>query len=375
MDALEKNARGQQYISVFFDNFNEANTDWVDSDEAWTFDYTNRTLTSTANGDVSDGSNCLILNKMYHADKRVASFRIKFASDTVLDIGFRSVLASNHDGEGKVRIDLVNDQLIIYNGFTTSVATKDISSFTISTDDWYIVEVERKNLVASLRIRNFITGDEVSLDYEFPNGFFFDELYTLGKASGGDVVIKEFNVSMMLNPLIYIIGDSITAYSSQIGGWSYLLNRDLDDNIVVSGRGNDTGASAPVKFETEARFIKPKYLMWCYGHNGEGITAARLSEVQDLCDEIGCKFIVNHMTCMREDLHIGRNAVVEEEGYRGARFDVATARDGNPYPVASDSNIRADSNLYMDTCIHPNLAGNLKMYERLKIDLPELFFR
>ena len=67
------------------------------------------------------------------------------------------------------------------------------------------------------------------------------------------------------------------------------------------------------------------------------------------------------------------NEIIEKLGYRGARFDIATARDFNPYPVEGDTAFRADPTLYRDNATHPNIDGNRRMYARLKIDLPELF--
>lgn len=375
-DSLEKHP----YVSVFFDNFNSSNSDWLDSDEAWTFDYTNQNVVSTANGDVYAKTNCLILNRKYLADKRLMSFRCKFASDTVLDIGFNNA-DTTHDGCNKVTIDIGNHQIKMYDMYKNATSsyplldTKDISGFTIDTDKWYMVRVERHNLVATVSIQDYITGESVSMNYTFLNGFFFEELYTIAKVSGGNITIKDFDVSIMNEPLIYVVGDSITAYACEVGGWVERFNKDLNNRIVASGRGNDNATSVATLFDTEVKYIKPKVLMWCHGHNGGGVTSQGLAAIKTLCDGIGCKMYVNHITCMASDNHIARNAIIDADGYRGAKFDVATARNGMPYVVPGDSAIRADSSLYMDGNIHPNLAGNLKMYERLRIDVPELFMQ
>ena len=131
----------------------------------------------------------------------------------------------------------------------------------------------------------------------------------------------------MLNPLVYIVGDSITAFASSEKGWANMLANDINGNVVISARGNDSAISIPRKFETEVKHIKPKYLLWCHGHNGEGITESRLDEVQSLCNQYGIKLLVNHVTCMAGDAHIAKNEIIERKGYRGTRFDIATAVD------------------------------------------------
>ena len=263
--------------------------------------------------------------------------------------------------------------LLIYSGFATKVKNVSIEDFEISQDKWYLLEVERFGLNAIVRIKDFITGDSREVVYKFDNGFFFDETYVLGVASGGNVSIKEVNVNIMNKPLVYIIGDSITAHACAENGWVYNLNQDLDGNTICSARGNDSAPSIITKFETEIKYIKPTYLLWCHGHNGEGITESRVQEVQGLCDTYGIKLYINHVTCMYNDGHLTPNETIEKLGYRGARFDIATARDFNPYPVEGDTAFRADLTLYKDSAIHPNIDGNRRMYARLKMDLPELF--
>ena len=100
-----------------------------------------------------------------------------------------------------------------YNGFNTVVATTNFDSFSIDTNKYYIIELERNRLVASLTIYDYITKESVSVSYKFSNGFFFDELYVIGKVSGGNVVIKEFNVNIMLN--IHVL----RIFSTQIFCW------------------------------------------------------------------------------------------------------------------------------------------------------------
>ena len=366
-----KKIKKNNYISVFFDNFNTVKEDWINTN--WAIDTTNRTLKSTTSGaNVETKENCITLNRMYHADKRYLQLKIKFELDTIFDIGFKNI-AEYADGNGKVRIDIANKQLEIYSGFVTKVKNVSIEDFEISQDKWYLLEVERFGFNAIVRIKDFITGDFREVVYNFNDGFFFDETYVLGVASGGNVSIKEVNVNIMNKPLVYIIGDSITAHACAENGWVYNLNQDLDGNTICSARGNDSAPSIITKFETEIKYIKPTYLLWCHGHNGEGITESRVQEVQTLCDTYGIKLYINHVTCMYNDAHLTPNEMIEKLGYRGARFDIATARDFNPYPVEGDTAFRADPTLYRDNATHPNIDGNRRMYTRLKIDLPELF--
>ena len=366
-----KKIKKNNYISVFFDNFNTVKEDWINTN--WAIDTTNRTLKSTTSGaNVQTKENCITLNRMYHADKRYLQLKIKFELDTIFDIGFKNI-AEYADGNGKVRIDIANKQLEIYSGFTTKVKNISIEDFEISQDKWYLLEVERFGLNAIVRIKDFITGDFREVVYKFNDGFFFDETYVLGVVSGGNVSIKEVNVNIMNKPLVYITGDSITAHACAENGWVYNLNQDLDGNTICSARGNDSAPSIITKFETEIKYIKPTYLLWCHGHNGEGITESRVQEVQTLCDTYGIKLYINHTTCMYGDGHLTPNEMIEKLGYRGARFDIATARDFNPYPVEGDTAFRADPTLYRDNATHPNIDGNRRMYARLKIDLPELF--
>ena len=365
------------FVSVFYDNFHESNSDWVDDDSAWNFDYENRIVSSTTAGDVRTGDNALVLNRKYIADMRIMSFRIKFGTSSVLDFGFINA-DGTYDGNNKITIDTANHQIKMWGMYNSGTGeyplliAKDISGFTIDTSKWYVVKIERNRLTASVTITDHITGENVELKYTFENGFFFDELCSFALVSGGNITFTEFDVSIMNEPYIYIVGDSITAYASAIGGWAQKFNDDLDNRLVISGRGNDTALSIATLIDTEVKYIKPKILMCCHGHN-QGISATTIANIKSLCDAVGCKLYINHITCQNYDRQIERNAVIEESGFRGARFDIATARDGIPYIVPGDDEIRADSSLYKDGNVHPNMAGYAKMYARLRIDVPELF--
>lgn len=357
---------------MFYDNFNKLNEEWVINEDSWLIDEDARELRSQKNGDVSSKNGCITLNKIYHADKRVMRVLIKFSEDTIFDVGFKNA-SEYSDSTGRFRVNLQTKKMEIYNGFTSVYATGDIT-MDIDSSKYYYIELERYKQFAFLSVIDYMTGDKNTVSYEFTNGFFMGEQYVLGVMSGGMVIIKEFNISIQNRPLVYIVGDSITAgVASGEGGWANRLGEILDERVVISARGNDSAPSTVLKFESEMKHIRPDYLLWCHGFNGEGITKERVAEVQSLCDQINCKLLINHICCSKDGAQDRINKVVEELGYRGARFDIATAINGDP-THSSDGSSGCDLTLFVDG-IHPNLLGSQRCFDRLLLDLPELFLK
>ena len=118
------------------------------------------------------------------------------------------------------------------------------------------------------------------------------------------------------------------------------------------------------------------------GANG-GNSTGLLNTLKQRCDAIGCKLYLCYNVCytsaVEERKHQYVNAMIEswsaENGVIGARYDIATALDNNP--VNDESQLPDESLFSRNTQpynLHPNQAGQIEMYRRLSIDLPDLFY-
>ncbi len=368
-----------EYISVYHDNFKQSalQTNWEDSGSNWSFDFDKGEVKPTAIGGSSYSggtirTNTLRLKSIYNANKRSAMMRVSFAANTVLEIATTSQFTT---GMRIFRVDFANALLQEYSTNGTTLLSSTPITIPLVVGKQYIVRLDVDRLQESFQIMDYITGASTSMiKNSITTGDIQLAHYTLALKSGSPFTMYEFDVSVKNRPKVYIVGDSITAQeASGVEGWAYRFTDLLQGNVVISAQGSTNGFNVPLLIESEAKHIKPDILLWCHGHNG-GVTQANLDNVKALCEQYGIKMYVNHVTCSGANNHLAINELIEKNGFKGARFDIATARDSNPYPVEGDSAIRADSSLYRDVSIHPNAAGNQKMFERLAIDLPELLY-
>ena len=367
------------YVSVFHDNFFATNAKWVDKDNTWVRDLAAGTIKPTAVGEARwvgplTETNTLKLDLTYHANRRNAAFRISFKSNTVIEIATFNKVIYYPDGGRIIRFDVAAKKITFASA--TGAMVKEITlADGITPDRDYVVTVSVKGMVESVTITDYITGTSQIAELVNTLGGSQCENYILSLKSGAAFTLKEVDVSVLNRPKAYIVGDSITAYvGSSADGWAYKLSKALNDNCVIAARGNADASSISALFESEIKHIKPEYLIWSHGHNGEGITQSRLDAISALCLANNIKLYVNHITCKTGDAHIIGNNLIELNNFKGCRFDIATARNSNPYLVDGDTAPRADATLYSDVQIHPNAAGHQKMWERLPIDMPEILY-
>ena len=377
LDKVE--TKKHEYISVYHDNFKQSSlqANWEDTGSSWQFDFDKGEVKPTAIGGSSYSggtirTNTLRLKSTYNANKRSAMMRVSFAANTVLELATTSQYTT---GMRIFRIDFTNALLQEYSTNGTTLLASTPITIPLVAGKQYIVRLDVDRLQERFQIMDYITGASTSMiKNSITTGDIQLAHYTLALKSGSPFTMYEFDVSVKNRPKVYIVGDSITAQeASGVEGWAYRFTDLLQGNVVISAQGSTNGFNVPLLIESEAKHIKPDILLWCHGHNG-GVTQANLDNVKALCEQYGIKMYVNHVTCSGANNHLAINELIEKNGFKGARFDIATARDNNPYPVEGDSAIRADSSLYRDVSIHPNAAGNQKMFERLAIDLPELLY-
>ena len=138
-------------------------------------------------------------------------------------------------------------------------------------------------------------------------------------------------------------------------------------------------------FDYEYRIIKPKKMSLLIGANdiihktGTEVFAQKLRMLKNLCDSINYQLIINRIACVHvngKDGHIEYNEIIDKAGNEfglcSAKFDNATAINNIPYVDESNPSPRYNSELYGDKGLHPNVNGNIDMYQRLLTDIPIL---
>jgi lysophospholipase L1-like esterase len=338
-------------------------------------------------------ANYLWLQRRYQVTPRTLSFEVTLLSDSVFYIDC-APFGVYPFGNGVFAISASTNQLIMYDRLPagglggpltqTSIGT---ISFTMVSGRRYTIELDLDDWTNTFTIRDTVTANSYSLSLALNTGSYIgqntqQDSYKLYLQSGTTTGVKLHNlrVSSKLNPLLMIIGDSITAgvyfatstYAQRYGS---LLRTALKGNVLISARGGDTLVDdvdgTNNKIQSEVAFIKPVYVMMTIGTNN-GFTNTQLTTACNNIIALGSKVILNHVPNRGDGSHVAKNAIIDAvcaanptNIILGAKFDVATSIGNDPansYIVAS----------YFDSGVHPNVAGHAAMYARFAVDVPFL---
>ena len=241
----------------------------------------------------------------------------------------------------------------------------------------YIVEIHKDSTNHIIKLYDTLTGKVVECTYNGWEAGRQNQHYYFYCEEGTFPIIKKFQVFSLNRPDVVFDGDSITegvGVTDKNNRYAELFRiNNPDKKVVISARGSGDINLTLSKFESEYNIYRPKILCVLIGANG-GNTLERFKLLKENCDKIGCKLIVNRLTCQQStDKHIAGNELIESLGLPGARFDVATAKDNYPFVDNAHSAPRYNEELYYDQGLHPKDNGQKEMYNRLYIDVPEIF--
>ena len=383
----EKTVRGlvdisdtDEYIALQDDDMKIANSNWEAKD--WSFSENGATPNSTGN------TSYLRNTLKYHSDKRYMRARIKMGIDTILKIPVAGSDTKYGLGASCFSIDFLNKKLVIYqvgngtdtqansNGYTnTELVTATIPDDIIAERE-YIIELHKDNTLNKLILTDTLTAKRVEVEHDGWGAGRQNQYYVFYVESGTLPTIVRFQVFSLNQPDVVFAGDSImegdsVSDRSKRCAEQYRQNHK-NKKVVISALSGDNIDGIIDMFDTEYNIYRPKALSVLIGANG-GNTTAKLQMLKKKCDNIGCKLILNRLTCQQSgDAHIAKNEMIESLGLPGARFDIATALDNYPYVDELHTSPRYNQSLYADTGLHPNNDGQTEMYKRFYIDVPEL---
>jgi|GEM_PF-1432094 len=351
---------------------------------------TNWTASGGFRPTATGSANYLQSTMVYHCDKRFLRFKVTMGVDTFLKIPVAWGGINAGEGASCFGIDFSSKKLVIYScgtgaddqwsssGYTTTILESTaIPDAAIGGRD-YIVELHKDGLTHTFRILDLLTGIHTEVSHTGWGAGRQNQYYGFYVESGTLPTISNLEVWALNRPDIVFAGDSITEgvyVLDRLKRYAELFRtNNTTKKVVISARGGDNITGLLAKFDTEFNIYRPKMLSVLIGANG-GNTLANLQLLKQKCDAVGCALILHHNTCQQAtDKHIANNAVIDQVGVNGAKFDIATALGNFPNVDGAHPSPRYNPALYGDAGLHPNVDGDAQMYNRLLIDVPELFY-
>lgn len=377
---FDKTIRKNGEVVLYNHKFTETDAEWAGTQ---TFDSYGMTVTSR-----------VYLERAYAVSDRTAKFVCKFNSDS---IAYFEVVGSDGSSVNTRIIVNIANQTVQLSG-KTAVAC----SFLNSTDE-FMITLTKNYEDLRVSVTDIYTGESLNFEYTMSGtggagagAVETDKAvsvpmqhvyYALSAGASSFSVSKMIIVSSKCDLLIY--GDSITEgeaywpHDMFDKHWVQLLIRQMSGKALASGRSGGHFGDIYPRMQNEIPYIKPKYVMITTGTNGATSVQYYTTMVQYIKSQ-GCIPILNHIPCYDNDgdttgfraVNENIDTVRSAEEVTGVDFDLATstAHDGQDVDTTAmwyeDYSSTSGKHYYYH---HPNVKGCAAMFQRILIDVPEIF--
>ena len=288
--------------------------------------------------------------------------------DTKLDV-FTMEIDRTHQWGTLIQADVKAGVLRIYKPYNADnpvypeVLLEHPYAFAAGHD--YTLEMMRDYYNNKFIIIDNLTGVSDTTITSGQSSGLMRDAFALATESGAAPVVKQFKVSTQFKQHVKVlfIGDSITEGLSSLPDMF-----SQRGEFAISGRSAGIVSGVQNRVLSEIAVLKPKYVSIMIGTNGFN----NVENLTQLCTDIlklGVTPILNNIvwklpgSVVRDNENIA--TVRKNLKLKGAAFDVATSVDG--------LNEKQDLTLFNRDGVHPNAAGVKKMFERFKMDVPEVF--
>lgn len=333
---------------------------WNDVGSSWTKGIDNETLsytTPTGNGI----ENILWPATYYTMDYRSHRYMIKLDGlDTIFCVQAAQINydTSSGGGEGSVliKVDFANKKLI-----AGTVAEKTIP-FDFTQGGIYWIEIFVMAFGARLSVVNSIKPEEYCEVYwpvaATPSGYFGIYL-----ESGTPFKLYHYIVTSEGKFCdLYITGDSITKNKGcGYGRWADLIKNDIP-STVISARGTSNYRDMLKRLMYEVDVLRPKILFSANSYNGDGGDKF-YALIQEFCKERNIIYLQSMCT---DPNNKDYNVRIMKLNVPTVRFDIASR-------LNFDITQGFDTSKWPDR-IHPNVEGCKDLYDRVKMDIPQLLY-
>gem|GEM_PF-2298117 len=384
---VEDTVLEKEYIRLFSDYFSEKDSTKWSYVGIWNLSQGGVTTAGVGNTTYMQCTN------VYHADNRFMRAKVLMQSNTVLKIPV--IYGGINAGEGAscFTVDFYAKKLAIHSvgsGLDTQCTSTGYNSAYLESIDIpteaigsreYIIEIYKKGTTSTIRLLDTLTGTHLEISHTGWGAGRQNQNYAFYTESGTPPVFLSFEVYALYNPDVVFAGDSITegvyVYDRAKRYAELFRSENPTKKVMISARGGDDIHGVVSKFTSEYNIYKPKIICVLIGANG-GNTLTDLQILKAKCDAIGSTLILHYRTCQQNgNSHIAGNTMIAAVGVNGARFDKATALLNDPGDASTTvdgTNVRYNPSLYEDGGLHPNALGDQAMFNRLRIDTPELYF-
>lgn len=351
---------------AFYDaDFTNGDVSIFNTNANWSVDSNGLTCTNP--------SNTIYTKHISSMSQKKTRLRFTMSSDGFVALCWANTGSSNGS---YFSVDATNGLMSVHNNYNDSTSTPpsilSSANVTIIAGREYILEAIKERHNNTLRLYDGLSGSMIAelivnqASASAKTGG--HQIGNLGIACvSGTVYIKRLQVVFdYIKPLIAVFGDSITEGDKVMQGVTYgdLLKEHFGDSrVVTSGKSGDTADGVTTRIGNEIRLLKPKYVMVTIGTNG-GLAKYQLLGILANIHAVGAIPIICVPPLGGTTVPSIRTLLAQYD-FLSVRYDIATAVN-NDVSQGQNSSIFADG-------LHPNATGHQAMFDRIKVDVPELF--
>jgi len=378
------------YYTLSRTNFSTLPSDWVNNG----FTVSNGLQSPTT------GSTSILayFNFRTFLDEHIIRARVKIADITSKFCLFNK-FAVTFEPKNKgtiVEIDCQNNVINFYEQWDVEIYPTTMpplrQSFplgvTIVANRDYIVSLQKYGTKRTLTIKDTVTGVSNSVYWDNSEHVTNTDIGSSWGTPGimflqGNILVKKFEFILPTPKDVktIIFGDSITeGFALNIGSnataedrWCAKIRTAIKGNCAIAGKGGGMSADLVARLDTDLDSFTPKYVVVLIGTNDAAAAniTAWTTNINTIISRILAKNAIP-ILCVPPLNTLGGNypSNIAQMGvylrslpYTVIGFDYATS-------VGNDG-VTCDTSLFVDGT-HPNVAGNLKMYNQVLIDAPEI---
>ncbi len=284
---------------------------------------------------------------------------------------------STGDFGSMVKLDLAANALVIYAGWSTAtVESTNVLPFTLVQDRTYRIEMVRVGRVLTFSVIDLVTAAKWQKSFDYSAGgvtSYAGGLMTgkaaVAVASGTVLFRKVEHGTPIKSPRVMVSGDSYSLMFNQpyASGWTAQLNEAMGGTVLIDGIGGSTALSALRRMKFFIDHFQPEYWIFALGTNADTSVAATKEYydiAESICRRAGIVPIIQCTAPTTQAHPPELSAYVLSKGWRTVRFDLALS--------LNNDGVTRDPSQF-DGTGHPTVPAHAKMFERLKLDVPELF--
>ena len=350
-------------------------TDVENVGAAWTFGNTEATPAGLGLANAIQGVNFTNFNRTITR----AQFTLK---DSTAHFGLYNRPITFAQSGTIVTVDIATNKMFVkanWNGSNTMPAgnSEKLISFTLVQNRPYRLEIKKVDKDMIFTIFDLISGATDSLTISGGTVGIPVAGYAFGKA-GVFAVAGSIGVSSLENkivikeePIVIFSGDSITEGYGVLStdNYAYKALALLDNKGLNSSQSSCTSLDVIERITEEKDFFKPKYWHVLIGTNESNMAtwSANITTINNLLKNAGITPIFGCLPAnIQNTAQVSTwNAELLSKGYRVVRYDLAT--------TTNNDGVNIDTTKFLSDQRHPNALGGQAMFDRLKLDAPELF--